>query len=167
MGLATRHEAIDHNRLRDVSPIALERKETRSLTLDEVRRLRSALRRDEKAVDRDVPALVDFMLDTGMRIGEVLTVTWDALDLKAGTVEMRATVVRKGGEGLILQREYDARYVPRSEAGESEGGGTARGDRQRTAIKCGKGVVMILIRSRHTFSTSYYARPKGFEPLTF
>ncbi|GLY63959.1 site-specific integrase [Amycolatopsis taiwanensis] len=73
--------------------------------------MRAGLRRDKKAVERDVPALVDFMLGTGMRIGEVLAVTWAALDLEAGTVEMRATVVRKKGVGLVLQPK------PKSESG--------------------------------------------------
>jgi site-specific recombinase XerC len=43
------------------------------------------------------------MLGTGLRIGEVLAVTWDALNLEARTVEVRATVVRKRGVGLVLQ----------------------------------------------------------------
>ncbi|MTD58824.1 tyrosine-type recombinase/integrase [Amycolatopsis pithecellobii] len=111
MGLATRREAIDHNPMRDVAPIAIKRKDARSLELDEVRRLRAGLRKDKKAVERDIPALVDFMLGTGMRIGEALAVTWEALDLEAGTVEIRATVVRKKGVGLILQPE------PKTEAG--------------------------------------------------
>jgi integrase len=34
------------------------------------------------------------MLATGLRIGEAAAVTWDALDLAAGTVEVRGTVVR-------------------------------------------------------------------------
>jgi integrase len=103
MGLATRHEAIDHNPIRDVSPISVEQKDARSLTLDEVRELRVGLRDDEKAAERDVPALVDFMLGTGMRIGEVLAVTWDALDLASATVEIRGTIVRHRGVGLVIQ----------------------------------------------------------------
>lgn len=101
--MATRHEAIDHNPIRDVSPISVEQKEARSLTLAEVRKLRAGLAADEKARDRDVPTLVDFMLGTGMRIGEVLAVTWEALDLEAATVEIRGTVVRQRGVGLVIQ----------------------------------------------------------------
>ena len=74
-----------------------------SLELDEVRRLRIGVRLDAKAVGRDIPMIVDFMLGTGLRIGEALAVTWDALDLEARTVEVRATVIRQRGVGLVLQ----------------------------------------------------------------
>lgn len=103
MSLAARHDAIDYNPVREVSAIASKRSPARSLSLDEVRALRLALRQDPEAVARDVPSLVDFMLATGLRIGEVLAVTWDALDLDAGTIEVRATVVRRPGSGLVLQ----------------------------------------------------------------
>ncbi len=43
------------------------------------------------------------MLGTGLRIGEAIAITESALDLKASTVEVRATVVRARGVGLILQ----------------------------------------------------------------
>ncbi|GAA1325843.1 hypothetical protein GCM10009610_59320 [Pseudonocardia xinjiangensis] len=43
------------------------------------------------------------MLATGLRIGEASAVTWDALDLDAGTVEVRGTVVRVKGVGLVLK----------------------------------------------------------------
>lgn len=103
MGLAARHGAVEYNPIRDVSTITQQQKEVRSLTLDEVRELRAGLRVDERAVDRDIPALADFMLGTGLRIGEALAVTWDALDLQAGTVAVRGTVVRKRGGGLFIQ----------------------------------------------------------------
>jgi integrase len=63
-----------------------------------------ALRQDPVACDRDLPALVDLMLATGLRIGEVLAVTWEALDLDAATVEVRGTVIRRPGSGgLVIQ----------------------------------------------------------------
>jgi hypothetical protein len=48
MGLAARNEAIDHNPMRDVSPISVEHKEARSLELAEVRSLRTGLRMDRR-----------------------------------------------------------------------------------------------------------------------
>jgi integrase len=99
MGLAARHDAIDHNPMRHVSSITIEKKAARALPLAEVRRLRAGLLADERAVARDVPALVDFMLGTGLRIGEALAVTWEALDLAAATVEVRGTLTYKRGTG--------------------------------------------------------------------
>ena len=103
MALAARHEAIPHNPLKEVSAIATPHKEARALTLDEVRTLRAGIRADAKAVDRDLPDLVDFMLGTGLRIGETLAMVWDAVDLVAQQVEVRATVVRTKKDGLKLQ----------------------------------------------------------------
>ncbi len=103
MGLAARHDAIDHNPMRHVSSITIEKKAARALTLAEVRRLRTGLLADERAVARDVPALVDFMLGTGLRIGEALAVTWKALDLAAATVEVRGTLTYERGTGWVIQ----------------------------------------------------------------
>jgi integrase len=105
MGLATRHDAIDHNPVRNATSISVEQKEARSLTLAEVRKLRAGLAKDKKAASRDIPAIVDFMLGTGMRIGETLAVTWEAIDFNTATVEIRGTVVRKRGVGLIIQEK--------------------------------------------------------------
>jgi integrase len=38
----------------------------------------------------------------GLRIGEACGLTWNAIDLKAGLVEVRAAAVRVRGEGLAL-----------------------------------------------------------------
>ena len=42
------------------------------------------------------------MLASGLRIGEASAVTWAALDLDAGTVEVRGTVIRLTGKALVL-----------------------------------------------------------------
>jgi integrase len=83
--------------MRNVSPITVEKKVTRALALDEVRKLRAGLRADERALGRGIPDIVDFMLGTGLRIGEALVVTWEALDLEAATVEVRGTLTYERG----------------------------------------------------------------------
>lgn len=103
LGLAARHEAIKGNPIRDVSKIATTSEPPRALTLEEVRALRAGLAADEKAVDRDLPDLVDFMLGTGLRIGETIGMTWPAVDLAAGTAEVRSIVVTLKGRGNVMQ----------------------------------------------------------------
>src|SRR5918998_4092532 len=51
------------------------------------------------------------MLATGKRIGENSAITWDALDLETGSVEIRGTVVRIKGQGLRIKCK------PKSKAG--------------------------------------------------
>ena len=40
---------------------------------------------------------------TGLRIAEACGLTWDAVDLKAGTIEVRAAAVPVRGRGLVLK----------------------------------------------------------------
>jgi integrase len=102
-GLAARHDALDRNPVRDANVITQPRKAVpKSLTVKEVRQLRALMTYDDEAVERDLPEFVSFMLASGLRIGEASAVTWAALDLDAGTVEVRGTVVRLTGRGLIL-----------------------------------------------------------------
>jgi integrase len=102
-GMAARHDALDRNPVRDAQVISQPRKAApKSLTVKEVRQLRALMTYDDKAVERDLPEFVSFMLASGLRIGEASAVTWSALDLDAGTVEVRGTVVRLRGRGLVL-----------------------------------------------------------------
>ena len=76
-------------------------------TADEARIRLTRLWSDEQAGKNDVPDLVAFMLATGARIGEATAVTWQGLDLGAGTVEIRSTVVRVEGSGPGAQEHQD------------------------------------------------------------
>ena len=103
-GLAARHDAIDRNPVRDAQAISQPRKAVRkSLTVNQVRQLRALMTYDDTAVERDLPEFVSFMLATGLRIGEASAVTWAAVDLDADRVEIRGTVVRLKGHGLVLK----------------------------------------------------------------
>jgi integrase len=104
LGHAARHDAIASNPVRDAGRISVESTgKPRALTVEQAQALRSALRVDELAVRRDVVDLAEFLLCTGLRIGEAVAVVWDAVDLDAGTVEVRGTVVRIKGQGLIIK----------------------------------------------------------------
>ncbi|MGK5112488.1 site-specific integrase [Geodermatophilus sp. CPCC 205506] len=101
-GLAARHDALERNPVRDTGGIqASVKKAPMALTADEARQLLTGLDADVAAGKADVPDLVAFMLATGCRIGEAAAVTWDALDLDAGTVEITSTIVRVAGQGLV------------------------------------------------------------------
>jgi integrase len=103
LALAARNDAIASNPVRDTATIATVHKAARSLELAEVHAMRAGLLESQKAVDDDLPALVDFMLGTGMRIGEAVAVTWADLDLVNGTVRLSGTVVRDRSVGLVIQ----------------------------------------------------------------
>jgi integrase len=100
---AVRHGAVTLNPVREVSKIPTARRTVRALTPGEADRLCDLLRSDVRAVAWDLPDLVEFMLMTGVRIGEACAVRDGVLDLGAGVVEVNATVVRVTGVGLIIQ----------------------------------------------------------------
>jgi integrase len=111
VGLAVRHDALERNPVRDVGRIESGSSSARALTVVEAVDLRGKIHSDERARGWDLVEFTDFMLATGLRIGEAAAVTWDALDLDAATVEVRGTVVRIKGVGLTIK------WRPKSKSG--------------------------------------------------
>ncbi len=109
---AVRHGALPVNPVRDTRPIACPRKRVRALAVPEAADLQARLRADPTAARLDLPDFVEFMLGTGVRIGEACAIRDAVLDLKAGTEHINATVVRVNGAGLQIQ--------PRSKTAGSE-----------------------------------------------
>jgi integrase len=105
MALAVRHDAASHNPAREASPIvgSAPKRKPRAMTLTEVAEMRGKVLSNETDRRRDLPDLIDFMLATGMRSAEACAVSWDALDLKERTVEIRAVVVRSPNGGLEMR----------------------------------------------------------------
>ena len=102
LGLSVRYGAISHNPVREVETIeSRPRKEPRALADGEPAELLAMLRQDAKAVERDLPDLVCFMLATGVRIGEALAVLWSEVDLDAELVHITSTILRVKGVGLV------------------------------------------------------------------
>jgi Phage integrase central domain len=68
-GLATHHDALEHNPVRDAGRIGHGKPKCvpRALSLAEIRELRTWFSEDDKARERDLPDLVDMLLSTGLR----------------------------------------------------------------------------------------------------
>lgn len=103
VGMAVRHDALDRNLVRDVGRIENSTSSARSLTVVQALDLREKIRSNPKAREWDLVDFTDFMLSTGLRIGEAAAITWPSLDLDAATVEVRGTVVRIKGQGLTIK----------------------------------------------------------------
>lgn len=104
-GMAVRHGVLSSNPIRDVAP--LERgwsERRRSLTVDEIKEWLTLLDNSSKAIRWDLPLLARLCLGTGLRIGEVLAIQWQDVDLGSGTLTVEHTIVRVTGEGLIRKR---------------------------------------------------------------
>lgn len=105
LGLAARHDAAPRNVVRDTSAVPQEHKAVRVLTEREVRALRATLAADRVTARADLPDVIDFMLGTGVRIGEALAFRWADIDLGSAiaTATVTGTVVRVPGQGLTIQ----------------------------------------------------------------
>lgn len=116
------HDALRINPMLAVKLPQVAAPVPRALTAIEVYRLRRAVRDWEVSrVGKPgppptgiLPAAVDVMLGTGLRVGEVLALLWEAVDLTAvrPTVTVEATLVDVKGKGTLRQE------MPKTKAGE-------------------------------------------------
>jgi integrase len=104
-GWLVRRGALSVNPVRDLTPLELDRDRTaRALSVEEMRAWLALLDASDLAQRHDLPELARFMLATGLRLGEALGVTWSDVDLSAGTIAVRRTIVRATGKGLVAKR---------------------------------------------------------------
>ena len=89
LGMAVRHDALAVNPVQQTSRIHREKSETRSLTLEDLDTVRVALlawtakERPGPKASSDMADIIDLMLATGARIGEVLALRWADVALGA------------------------------------------------------------------------------------
>src|SRR4051794_3850472 len=108
-GLAARHDALERNPVRDAGQIKNgAKKAPRALTGAEARQLLALLTYDDKAVRRDLPDLVAFMVSTGCRVGEACAIRWSDVDFDRHLVAITGTVTRVNGTGLTVSRTKSA-----------------------------------------------------------
>ncbi len=101
---ACRRDLMDHNPVREVSRISVKpQKATVHMDVETIIRLRKWLVEDKQSIARDLPDLISFLAATGCRIGEALALRWNDVDLDQHTIEVRGTVLRIKGGGLIIK----------------------------------------------------------------
>jgi len=122
LGMAVRHGALPSNPVRDVSRLRKNRRTVRALSSTDLHAVRTAIRQwQTPATPRpgprhtgDLADIVDVLLATGSRIGEVLAVRWNDLDLSADTptLTVSGTLVYVRGKGTFRQpwTKSDAGY---------------------------------------------------------
>lgn len=109
--LAARHDAVKANPVRDTQIPERRRTPVKALTVEEVQALRRGLRaylaepvRTGPGRPQDLADLVDVALGTGVRVGELLALRWEDVNLGSSpvTVTVTGTVVR-APDGLVRQ----------------------------------------------------------------
>ena len=110
LGMAVRHGALTANPVRETEVMDVQVKEIQTLELEQIAELRKiAILRDQptgtagRNSSPSTSAIVDTMLGTGARIGEVLGIRKQDLDLEAGTVTISGTVIRDQTGKMIRQ----------------------------------------------------------------
>ncbi|TFC47505.1 site-specific integrase [Cryobacterium shii] len=107
LGLAVRHDALAVNPVQQTSRIHRERSEPRSLSLEDLSAVRKALgawtaeRRPGPKASGDMADIIDLMLATGARIGEILALRWEdiALDALRPNLTINGTIKTEPGKG--------------------------------------------------------------------
>jgi integrase len=107
LDLAVRHDAIPTNPARGTTRVHRPKQETKALRVEDLVEIRAAVRRWVNA-DRpgpkatgDMADIIDLMLATGCRIGEILALRWSDLDLDSDLpiLTVSGTIKTETGKG--------------------------------------------------------------------
>lgn len=112
LGLAVRQDAIPSNPIREVAGIRTPKRNVRALSIADVQKLRAWIKNWQDSPDHegrpratDLLEAVDVFLSTGARIGEVMALRWEDVDLDAEhpSLTISGTVTRYKGQPLFRQ----------------------------------------------------------------
>lgn len=113
LGMAVRHDALRTNPVRDTARLRRPTRPVRALPVDDLTAVRAAIRRWQTAPHQPcgprrtttLADIVDILLATGGRIGEVLALRWTDIDCTGPktTVTFAGTLVYVKGTGFFRQ----------------------------------------------------------------
>jgi integrase len=113
LAMAVRHGAISTNPIRDIASLPSRRRAVVALETDNLETVRAAIRRWQEPIPgksgphhtSDLADIVDLLLATGARIGEILAIRWQDLDLDSPTATLTicGTLVYVKVKGLFRQ----------------------------------------------------------------
>ena len=113
--------ALASNPVRGSMSVSRPKTETRTLTVSDLETARSAVRawmakdRPGPKTSHDLADIIELMLATGARIGEVLALRWSDVDFNARTVEVNATIKTETGKGTFRKPLAKVRVLDLSE----------------------------------------------------
>ena len=106
-------DAVPANPVSSTSRLRGQKKEVQALSVEDLNALRSAVdawmakKRPGPKPNRDMPDIVDLLVATGCRIGEVLAIRWTDVDLSATppTVSISGTIKTETGKGTYRKQK--------------------------------------------------------------
>lgn len=112
MALAVSNGAASRNPVRDIERIAQHKgkRGSSAISPEDLPDLMAKIRSTPSLIEKDTIELLDFMLASGWRVGEVCALDISSVDFAAGTVEVVATNVRIAKQGIVRQ------LVPKTDA---------------------------------------------------
>ena len=107
LDMAVRHDALTHNPIRGTTALRRPRATPRVMTIEDLETVRAAVHaqiakpRPGPKANHDMADIVDLMLATGCRIGEILALRWSDLHIDADppTVTVAGTIKTEPGRG--------------------------------------------------------------------
>jgi integrase len=119
---AVEHGALSVNPVRGSLSISRPAPDHRSLTVTELQAVRAAVRawlskeRSGPRSSGDMADIIEVMLATGARIGEVLALRWADVDFGANIIEINATIKTESGIGTYRKPLSRPRMVALAES---------------------------------------------------
>ena len=104
MGLAVRNDAIQVNPVRSLERINHRKKRaSKAVPHEDLQTFLNTVRADERLTELDVPDLIEFMIASGLRVGEACALDISSVNFASKQITVEATAVRVKGQGVVRQ----------------------------------------------------------------